>query len=99
MPDGTYMLGELEVQVRDGHCECGGRLAGSVLTLDRAVRNSMQFASMTLQHAIRMATLNPARVLGIAHRKGTLSVGADADITVFSSAGEVIRTIVGGIVN
>ena len=99
MPDGTYMLGELGVQVRDGRCESGGRLAGSVLTLDRAVRNTMQFASVTLQHAIRMATLNPARVLGIAHRKGTLSVGADADIAVFSTAGEVIRTIVGGIVN
>ena len=99
MPDGTYMLGELEVQVRDGRCEFGGRLAGSVLTLDRAVRNTMQFAGMTLQHAIRMATWNPARVLGIAHRKGTLSVGADADIAVFSSAGEVIRTIVGGIFN
>jgi len=100
MPDGTYKLGELEVQVREGRCESGGRLAGSVLTLDRAVHNTMQFAGVTLQHAIRMATWNPARVLGIAHRKGTLSVGADADIAVFSPpAGEVIRTIVGGIVD
>jgi len=99
MPDGTYKLGELEVQVRDGRCESGGRLAGSVLTLDRAVRNTTQFASLRLQDAIRMATLNPARVLDVEQRKGTLSVGADADITVFSPAGEVIRTIVGGIVN
>jgi len=85
--------------VRDGRCESGGRLAGSVLTLDRAVRNTTQFASLRLQDAIRMATLNPARVLDVEQRKGTLSVGADADITVFSPAGEVIRTIVGGIVN
>ncbi len=99
MPDGTYMLGGFEVQVRDGRCEYDGRLAGSVLTLDLAVRNTMQFAHVALQHAIRMATLNPARVLGLEHRKGTLSVGADADIAVFTPAGEVMRTIVGGIVD
>lgn len=99
MPDGTYTLGGLEVQVKDGRCESGGRLAGSVLTLDRAVRNTMQFARVSLQDAIRMATLNPARVLGIEKRKGTLSVGADADVAVFTPSGEVLRTIVGGIVN
>ena len=99
MPDGTYMLGGLEVQVKDGRCESGGRLAGSVLTLDRAVRNTAEFAKISLQHAIRLATLNPARVLGIEKRKGTLSVGADADVAVFTPSGEVVRTIVGGIVN
>lgn len=99
MPDGTYTLGGLEVLVHDGRCEYGGRLAGSVITLDCAVRNAMNFASLKLQQAIRMATLNPARVLGIEKRKGMLAVGADADIAVFSPAGEVIRTIVGGIVN
>jgi N-acetylglucosamine-6-phosphate deacetylase len=99
MPDGTYMLGGLEVHVKDGRCESGGRLAGSVLTLDRAVRNTAEFAKISLQNAIRLATLNPARVLGIDKRKGTLSVGADADVAVFTPAGEVIRTIVGGIVN
>ena len=98
MPDGTYTLGKLEVQVKDGRCESGGRLAGSVLTLDRAVRNTVQFANIALQHAIRMATLNPARVLGVEKRKGTLSVGSDADVAVFTPAGEVVRTIVGGIV-
>jgi len=96
MPDGTYMLGGFEVQVHDGRCEFDGRLAGSVLTLDRAVRNMMQFAGTSLQNAVRMATLNPAIVLGIAKRKGNLSVGADADIAVLTPAGEVVRTIVGG---
>lgn len=98
MPDGTYSLGGLEVRVKDGRCESGGRLAGSVLTLDRAIRNTAEFANIALQHAIRMATLNPARVLGIERRKGTLSVGADADVAVFTPAGEVVRTIVSGIV-
>ena len=98
MPDGTYTLGGIEVEVRDGRCESGGRLAGSVLTLDRAVRNTMHFASLQLQHAVRMATLNPARVLGIEKRKGTLTAGADADIVVLTPSGEVVRTIVGGVV-
>ena len=99
MPDGTYMLGGFAVQVHDGRCELDGRLAGSVLTLDRALRNTMKFANITLQNAIRMATLNPANVLGVAKRKGKLSVGADADIAVFTPTGEVVRTIIGGIVN
>jgi len=92
------VLGGLEVQVHDGRCEFNGRLAGSVLTLDRALRNTMTFAHISLQDAIRMATINPARVLGLEKRKGTLSAGADADITVFTPSGEVVRTIVGGIV-
>jgi N-acetylglucosamine-6-phosphate deacetylase len=99
MPDGSYMLGGFAVQVHGGRCEFDGRLAGSVLTLDRAVRNTMKFANVSLQNAIRMATFNPASVLGIAKRKGSLSVGADADIVVFTPAGEVVRTVVGGVVN
>ena len=99
MPDGTYKLGSFEVQVRGHRCESHGKLAGSVLTLDRAVRNVMQFANVSFQDSVRMATLNPARVLGIEHRKGVLQAGADADMVVFSSAGEVRQTIVGGILN
>jgi N-acetylglucosamine-6-phosphate deacetylase len=99
MPDGRYMLGGLEVQVHDGRCEYQGHLAGSVLTLDSAVRNVAKFAKLKLQHAIQMASLNPARVLGIDKRKGSLTIGADADVAVFSPTGQVIRTIVGGIVN
>ena len=99
MPDGTYRLGPFEVQVRDNRCESHGKLAGSVLTLDRAVRNMMSFAKRSFQDSIRMATLNPARVLGMEHRKGMLKPGADADIVVFSPTGEVLRTIVGGALN
>ena len=99
MPDGTYMLGGFAVQVHNGRCEFDGRLAGSVLTLDRAVRNTMQFTGTSLQNAICMASFNPATVLGIGKRKGSLSVGSDADIAVFTPGGEVVRTIVGGMVN
>jgi N-acetylglucosamine-6-phosphate deacetylase len=98
MPDGTYHLGSYQVEVREGRCESHGKLAGSVLTMDRAVRNVMKFGGISFQDAIRLATLNPARVLGIQNRKGVLQVGADADIAVFSPDGEVRQTIVGGAV-
>jgi N-acetylglucosamine-6-phosphate deacetylase len=99
MPDGTYRLGSFEVQVHDNRCVSHGKLAGSVLTLDRAVRNMMSFAKCSFQDSIRMATLNPARALSIEHRKGVLRPGADADITIFSPAGEVLRTVVNGTLN
>ncbi|MGC2110511.1 MAG: N-acetylglucosamine-6-phosphate deacetylase [Candidatus Korobacteraceae bacterium] len=99
MPDGRYHLGSFEVEVRDGRCESHGKLAGSVLTLDRAVRNMMSFAQISLQESIRLATLNPARVLGLEGRKGALQAGADADIVVFTPTGEVRQTIVGGELN
>ncbi len=98
MPDGRYRLGPFEVEVADGRCMSEGRLAGSLLTLDRAVRNVMSFAGWRLAEALRLATLNPARVLGLDGR-GVLSVGADADIIVLSPAGDVIRTFVGGVGN
>lgn len=99
MPDGTYHLGSYQVEVCDGRCESHGKLAGSVLTMDLAIRNVMKFGGISFQDAIRLATLNPARVLGIENRKGSLQVAADADIAVFSPAGEIRQTIVGGIVN
>jgi len=63
MPDGRYRLGSLEVEVKDGKCTSDGHLAGSVLTLDLAIRNVMKFAKLDLQQAVRLATLNPARVV------------------------------------
>lgn len=96
MGDGRYQLGGFEVEVRGDRCEYEGRLAGSVLTLDRAVRNVMEFASIGLADAVRLATYNPARVAGVSGRKGALTEGADADIVVLSPRGEVVKTIVRG---
>ena len=96
MPDGTYRLGSFEVEVRNGRCESYGKLAGSILTLDAAIRNVISFAGTSLQQAVRMATLNPARVLGVEKRKGKLQAGADADIVVLTPAGQVRQAIVGG---
>ncbi|HVB98770.1 MAG TPA: N-acetylglucosamine-6-phosphate deacetylase [Candidatus Dormibacteraeota bacterium] len=80
MPDGTYRLGTFEVRVLGGVCRDGeGRLAGSTLTLDRAVRQMVALGARPLD-AVRMATLNPARRLGLETRKGILAAGADADL-------------------
>ncbi len=96
MPDGRYRLGSLEVEVKDGRCTAGGKLAGSVLTMDRAVRNVMQFARWDLQQTLRLATLNPARVTGLS-TQGELKPGARADLVVLSPTGEVRNTIIGGV--
>ena len=95
MPDGRYRLGSFEVEVKEGRCTAGGKLAGSVLTMDRAVRNVMQFAGWGLQQALRLAALNPARVAGL-KGKGRLEPGCAADVVVLSPSGEVRATIVGG---
>ena len=95
MPDGKYRLGTLEVEVKDGTVQRDGKLAGSVLTMDRAVRNAMDFAGWDLQRAVRIATANPARVAG-AQNKGMLKPGADADFVVLSASGDVRATVVRG---
>jgi N-acetylglucosamine-6-phosphate deacetylase len=80
MPDGKYMLGGFEVTVSGGVCRnAEGVLAGSTLTLDRALRNIVALGT-SLEDAVRMLTLNPATLLGIEFKKGSLRVGADADI-------------------
>ena len=96
MPDGRYQLGPIEVDVKDGKCTSNGSLAGSVLTMDRAVRNVTQFSNWTLRDAVQAATLNPARAVGLASHHGILAQGADADFTVLSPAGEVLKTFVRG---
>jgi len=95
MPDGKYQLGFLEVEVKDGKCLHEGRLAGSVLTMDRAVRNAMSFAGWDLQQAVRIASANPARIAG-AQNKGMLNPEADADFVVLTPSGDVRATVVQG---
>ena len=100
MPDGTYQLGPIQVEVKNGRCtiagELDGKLAGSVLTMDRAVRNVTQFSHWSLQDAIGAATLNAARAAGLAHH-GQLTPGAEANIVVLNPDGNVRRTIVRGV--
>ncbi len=73
MPDGRYQLGPIEVDVKDGKCTSNGSLAGSVLTMDRAVRNVTKFSEWSLREAVRAATLNAARAVGLARHHGVLA--------------------------
>jgi N-acetylglucosamine-6-phosphate deacetylase len=94
MPDGCYRLGSLEVEVKDGKVMNRGNLAGSVLTMDLAVRNVMKFARWDLQQAVRLATFNPAKVAGLGG--GCLKTSAPADLVVLNAQGEVTKMIIQG---
>jgi N-acetylglucosamine-6-phosphate deacetylase len=73
-----------------------GRLAGSCLTLDRAVRNLCAFAGASLRDAVAACTLRPARLLGIESERGTLRRGARADLVAVAEGGAVGRTWIAG---
>ena len=97
MPDGRYRLGVGEVQLQGERClSPDGRLAGSILTMDRAVRNAREFARRGLEDVVPMVTTNPARVAGLGISRGALVPGARADVLVLSRQGEVLQTIVQG---
>ncbi|MFZ1011145.1 MAG: N-acetylglucosamine-6-phosphate deacetylase [Candidatus Sulfotelmatobacter sp.] len=95
MPDGTYQLGPMQVEVKDGKCTLDGKLAGSVLTMDGAVRNVTKFSSWGLRDAVRAASLNPSRATGLA-RHGHIAPGAEANIVVLSPNGDVRKTMTRG---
>jgi N-acetylglucosamine-6-phosphate deacetylase len=97
MPDGTYRLGTFEVKVSGGVCRSlEGKLAGSTLTLDRALRNLVELG-VPLGDAIAMLTANPARLLGLEGHKGALAPGADADIILLDSKLEVAGVMTRGL--
>jgi N-acetylglucosamine-6-phosphate deacetylase len=84
MPDGNFRLGNFEVVVKDGVCRnAEGKLAGSTLTLDRALRYIVALG-VPLVDAVRMATILPARRVSLAGKKGIIALGADADLVVLT---------------
>jgi N-acetylglucosamine-6-phosphate deacetylase len=97
LDDGDYTLGGQVIQVKDGVARTArGGLAGSTLTLDRAVRNVMAYTGVSIQDAVSMATTNPARALGLLPHKGVLQPGADADLALVDPDFNVLATMVGG---
>lgn len=95
---GLHRLGPLEVVVKDGRAVLAGHtetVAGSVLTMDRAVALAVQVADVPLLVALQAASLHPATVLGET-RKGRLAPGSDADIVVLGADLSVLCTIIGG---
>ena len=102
MPDGNYMLGALEVAVSEGRCLLAANLAngietlaGSVLTMDRAVANLQRFTGTDLATAVHLASRNPARMLGLDHL-AQIAVGLPANFNVFSADGTLKQTFLRG---
>ncbi|PKP55156.1 N-acetylglucosamine-6-phosphate deacetylase, partial [Candidatus Atribacteria bacterium HGW-Atribacteria-1] len=73
-----------------------GTLAGSVLTMDKAVRNLVSKVGVSLTEAVQMATFIPAKCLGVEDRKGSLEPGKDADIVILNKKLEVELTMIAG---
>lgn len=98
MPDGKYKLYDYEVTVAEGSARlANGTLAGSILTMAGAVRNMVELAGLPIEIVIPMATEVPARILGVANRKGRLESGYDADVVVLSEKFDVERVFARGL--
>ena len=99
MPEGEYELGGQPVKLVGGAVRLmDGTLAGSALTMDRAVQNTVRTLGISLYDAVMMASFIPARVIGLDGRKGSLEAGKDADILVLDREGNVEVTVVGGVI-
>ena len=96
MSPGRYKLSDRDVIVDGASARLAdGTLAGSILTIDQAVRNAAEFTGCSLTEAITMATATPARLLGL-ERKGRIAPGCDADVVILDEALHVTHTLVAG---
>jgi N-acetylglucosamine-6-phosphate deacetylase len=95
MPDGTYMLGDFPVEVKNGVCLTQGTLAGSVLTMDAAVENVRRFTGTSLETAVGLASHNPARMLGM-ERVTAMVEGSAAQFNVYDENGQRVAGIFHG---
>lgn len=97
LPDGVYALGEQNVYVRDGGARLSdGTLAGSTLTLDRAVRNMIHLCGIAVHDAVYMASAAPAEAIGLGHHKGKICPGYDADLVILDADMRPLRVMIGG---
>jgi N-acetylglucosamine-6-phosphate deacetylase len=95
MPDGEYDLGGIAVTVHDGVCLAGQTLAGSVLTMDKAVDNLRRFTNSPLVTAVQLASQNPARMLGLSELT-SLAPGSSAHFNIFDETGHRIGSYLSG---
>ena len=96
MPDGEYRLGGFAVQVANGRATAGGVLAGSVLTLDRALANFVRFTGAPLELALHLVTANPAAMTGLGTQAGSLAVGQLANLVAVDAVGKLVASIIDG---
>jgi N-acetylglucosamine-6-phosphate deacetylase len=96
MPDGEYMLGGFPVHVADGRATADGVLAGSVLTLDKALRNFVAFTGANVEDALPLLTRNPAAMSGFSDLAGGLRVGGPADLLALGEGGALVASVIRG---
>jgi N-acetylglucosamine-6-phosphate deacetylase len=97
MGPGTHLLGDYEVFVDETCCRlANGTLAGSILSLDEALRNLVRYGGCTLEEALPTVTTTPARAIGIDHERGQIAPGFMADLVLLSPDLHVRGTIVEG---
>ncbi|WP_069651049.1 N-acetylglucosamine-6-phosphate deacetylase [Caloranaerobacter ferrireducens] len=97
MKEGIYELGGQKVIVKNSSARLeNNTLAGSILTLNKAVKNILENTNIKLHEVIKLVTQNPAKVIGIDKNKGSLNIGKDADITVFDEDLNIYFTVVEG---
>jgi len=95
MPDGEYQLGGFAVQVAHGRATANGVLAGSVLTLDHALENFLNFTGTKLKDGLRLLTTNPATMVGL--DAGSLREGGPASLVAVSDEGKLVASFVDGL--
>lgn len=96
MPDGEYQLGGFTVQVAGGRAMARGVLAGSVLTLDRALANFVAFTGASVEQGLRLMTANPAAMTGLEEQAGSLAVGGEANLVAVSAEGRLMAAFLRG---
>ena len=97
IPDGVYDYIDTKITIKNNEVRLpDGTLAGSTLSLNRAVRNLVKMTGVDLPTAVRMASLNPARQIKMSDTKGSIEIGKDADLILFDDDVNIKRTIVKG---
>ena len=97
LSDGEFELGGQKVMVKEGEARLkDGSLAGSTLNLHKSVQNMVNYLNVPLHEAVKMASLSPAKALGIEERKGSIEVGKDADMILFDHNLEITNVIKSG---
>ena len=97
MPDGAYKLGDFPVEVKDGTARLeSGNLAGSILRLKEAVKNVVEWDIADIYEAVQMASLIPAKSVGIDNICGKIKVGYDADFILLDYDLNLLKTFLNG---